>query len=152
MEASQDSNYALYVRPRNIFFSPFQANYAVHIMNDRTCALFYFQNFFTGITYFGNFFYLPIYFQSVLGYNALISGALLLPLVIASSVTSIIGGQIMSRIGRYKIITIVGFALLVIGGGMKLIYARNTTIGLIIGAGIVEGMGFGLTLPTSEFP
>lgn len=58
----------------------------------------------------------------------------------------------MSRIGRYKIITIVGFALLVIGGGMKLIYARNTTIGLIIGAGIVEGMGFGLTLPTSEFP
>jgi MFS family permease len=90
------------------------------------------QSFLTGIAYFGNFFYLPIYFQSILKYSALTSGALILPLIISTSATSIIAGQSMSRIGRYMPCILVGFAL--------------WTIGDITGYLIVEGAGIGLTL------
>jgi fucose permease len=105
-----------------------------------------------GLVFYGNFFYLPIYFQSVLEYNALISGALLLPLIIATSVMSVISGQIMARTGSYKICIVVGFGLWTVGAGMKCKFNRNTRVGMIIGSLIMEGLGTGWTLQPSKVP
>jgi hypothetical protein len=53
------------------------------------CWALYLQSFLTGLAYFGNFFYLPIYFQSILRFSPLVSGALILPVVITTSIASI---------------------------------------------------------------
>lgn len=110
------------------------------------CSALHGQTFLTGLAYFGNFFYLPLYFQSVLKYSALVSGALLLPLVISTSVTSIISGQYMSRVGSYMHCILAGFVLWTLGNGLTLLFDQNTGLGPLIGILIVEGAGIGLTL------
>ncbi|KAF3349974.1 40S ribosomal protein S20 [Verticillium dahliae VDG2] len=52
-----------------------------------------------GFDYYGNFFYLPIYFQSVLAYAPLVSGDLMLSTVGTTSFGSILDGQLMGRWG-----------------------------------------------------
>ncbi|KAF5627206.1 major facilitator superfamily transporter [Fusarium tjaetaba] len=110
------------------------------------CWALYLQSFLTGLAYFGNFFYLPLYFQSVLGYDALVAGALILAVVIPTSLTSILSGQYMSRVGSYMHCILAGFALWTLGNGLTLIFDRETKLGPLIGILIVEGAGIGFTL------
>lgn len=110
------------------------------------CWALYLQSFLTGLAYFGNFFYLPIYFQSILKYNPLVSGALILPVVITTSVGSIVSGQYMARVGSYMHCILAGFILWTLGSGLTLLFDRNTGLGPLIVILIVEGAGIGLTL------
>jgi MFS family permease len=110
------------------------------------CWALYLQSFLTGLAYFGNFFYLPIYFQSILRYSPLVSGALILPVVITSSVGSILSGQYMARVGSYMHCILLGFILWTLGSGLTLLFDRNTGLGPLIVILIVEGAGIGLTL------
>ncbi|EAT89338.2 hypothetical protein SNOG_02607 [Parastagonospora nodorum SN15] len=110
------------------------------------CWSLYCQSFLTGLAYFGNFFYLPIYFQSILRYTPLVSGALILPVIITTSVTSIASGQWMARIGSYMPCILVGFALWTLGSGLTLLFDRGTGLAVLVVVLIVEGAGIGLTL------
>ncbi|KAI9155117.1 Ankyrin repeat domain-containing protein 50 [Paramyrothecium foliicola] len=110
------------------------------------CWALYIQSFLTGLAYFGNFFYLPLYFQSVLGYSALIAGALILAIIIPTSFTSIISGQYMARIGSYMHCIFGGFALWTLGNGLTLLFNRDTGLGTMIAILIIEGCGIGFTL------
>ena len=110
------------------------------------CWALYLQSFLTGLAYFGNFFYLPIYFQSILKYSPLVSGALILPVVITTSVGSIVSGQYMARVGSYMHCILSGFILWTLGSGLTLLFDRNTGLGPLIVILIVEGAGIGLTL------
>lgn len=112
----------------------------------RHCWALYLQSFLTGLAYFGNFFYLPIYFQSILRYSPLVSGALILPVVITSSIASIACGQYMARIGSYMHCILAGFTLWSLGSGLTLLFNRKTGLGPLIVILIVEGAGIGLTL------
>jgi EmrB/QacA subfamily drug resistance transporter len=69
-----------------------------------------------GVAMFGGLIYLPIYLQAVKGMSATESGLALLPLVVGIFSTSIGGGQIMSRTGRYKWMPITG--AIVVGGAL----------------------------------
>lgn len=110
------------------------------------CWALYLQSYVTGLAYFGNFFYLPIYFQSILGYSPLASGALILPIVMTTSLASIASGQYMTRIGSYMHCILTGFTLWTIGSGLSLLFDRNTSLGVLIVVLVVEGAGIGLTL------
>jgi EmrB/QacA subfamily drug resistance transporter len=99
-----------------------------------------------GIGMFGGLIFLPIYLQAVRGFSATHSGLAMLPLVVGIFTTSIGGGQIMSRTGRYKWMPITG--AVVVGGAL---FAFSTlevdtpyyVIALIMFA---FGMGLGLTM------
>lgn len=110
------------------------------------CWALYLQTFLIGLAYFGNFFYLPIYFQSVRRYSPLVSGALILPVIITSSFTSIASGQYMNRVGSYFHCIAAGFSLWTLGNGLTLLFNQNTSLAVLIVALIVEGAGIGLTL------
>lgn len=110
------------------------------------CWALYLQTFMTGLAYFGNFFYLPIYFQSILRYSPLVSGALILPIVITTSIASIASGQYMTRVGRYMHCILIGFVLWTIGSGLTLLFSQGTSLGLLVAVLIIEGAGIGLTL------
>ena len=64
-----------------------------------------------GIGMFGGLIFLPIYLQAVRGFSATHSGLAMLPLVVGIFTTSIGGGQIMARTGRYKWMPITGAAV-----------------------------------------
>ena len=69
-----------------------------------------------GVGMFGGLIYLPIYLQAVKGMTATQSGLAMLPLVVGIFTTSIGGGQIMARTGRYKWMPITGS--LVVGAAL----------------------------------
>jgi hypothetical protein len=94
-----------------------------------------------------------IYFQSIAGYSAIVSGALILPLIISTSAWSIGSGQFMSRVGRYMPCVAVGFALWLLGNGLTTMFNSSTQLWALILILIVAGAGVGLTLqPSKSYP
>jgi EmrB/QacA subfamily drug resistance transporter len=70
--------------------------------------------FAAGFAMFGALSFLPLFLQVVRGVSPTISGVYLLPMVLGLLITSVGSGQLISRLGRYKIFPIVGTALLVV--------------------------------------
>ncbi|TQN65363.1 Efflux pump dotC [Colletotrichum shisoi] len=110
------------------------------------CSCLYGQTFLMGQAYFGNLFYLPIYFQSILRFSPLAAGAMILPVIITTSILSILSGQYMLRAGRYMPCILAGFFLWTLGNGLTVLFGRGTRLGPLIGILIVVGAGIGLTL------
>ena len=99
-----------------------------------------------GVAMFGGLIYLPIYLQAVKGMSATESGLAMLPLVVGIFSTSISGGQIMARTGRYKWMPITGS--LVVGAaflGLSRI-AVETSYAYVAVLMFVFGAGLGLTM------
>jgi EmrB/QacA subfamily drug resistance transporter len=71
--------------------------------------------FVIGFAMFGAITFLPVFLQLVDGASATSSGLNILPLMAGLLVASISSGQIISRIGRYKIFPVIGTALAAIG-------------------------------------
>ncbi|MFF8726381.1 MFS transporter [Streptomyces sp. NPDC015171] len=68
-----------------------------------------------GVALFGAASYLPTFLQMVDGASATESGLLMLPMMAGIVGASIIGGQLISRTGRYKIFPVLGGALSALG-------------------------------------
>ncbi|MEU6664944.1 MFS transporter [Streptomyces sp. NPDC046727] len=68
-----------------------------------------------GVALFGAASYLPTFLQMVDGASATESGLLMLPMMAGIVGASIIGGQLISRTGRYKIYPVLGGALSAVG-------------------------------------
>ncbi|KAF9874159.1 hypothetical protein CkaCkLH20_08142 [Colletotrichum karsti] len=118
----------------------------LRLFKDAHCSYLYGQTFLMGQAYFGNLFYFPIYFQSILKYTPLVAGALILPVIISTSILSILSGQYMLRAGLYMPCILVGFFLWTVGNGLTIMFDRDTGLGELIGILIIVGSGIGLTL------
>src|SRR4029453_7537912 len=99
-----------------------------------------------GVGMFGGLIYLPIYLQAVKAFSATHSGLAMLPLVVGIFTTSISGGQIMSRTGRYKWIPITG--ALVVGAALFAFSTLEVDTPYYVIAMIMFafGMGLGFTM------
>ena len=99
-----------------------------------------------GFALFGSVTYLPVFLQLVQGSSPTASGLELVPMMAGMLTTSIASGQIISRIGRYKIFPIAGTAVLAVGLFLLSRMNVNTnglTAGLFM---LVVGMGLGLVM------
>lgn len=99
-----------------------------------------------GVGMFGALIFLPIYLQAVRGMSATQSGLAMLPLVVGIFTTSISGGQIMARTGRYKWMPITG--ALVVGAALFAFSTLevDTPYYLIALIMFAFGMGLGMTM------
>ncbi|MBI1378789.1 MAG: DHA2 family efflux MFS transporter permease subunit [Frankiales bacterium] len=71
--------------------------------------------FIVGFAMFGSIVYLSIYFQVVRGASPTEAGLMLLPLMVGVLLTSILSGQLITRLGRYKMFPVIGTALATVG-------------------------------------
>lgn len=99
-----------------------------------------------GMGLFGSIFFIPLFVQGVIGTSITNSGLLLTPLMLASVVTSILSGQLVSRLGRYKWIVIVGMILSIIGIGMLVRLDLHSTNNDVVLAMLVLGFGMGFSM------
>ncbi len=90
--------------------------------------------------------YLPLFAQGVLGESATNSGVVLTPMMVAFIFSSIVGGQLLSRTGRYKFLAIFGFAVAAIGMFLLSRMTVTTTQGEIIRNMFISGLGAGVLL------
>ncbi len=84
----------------------------LHVFKNLNFSLATAMSFLLGLALFGALTFLPLYQQTVQHASATTSGLLLIPLLLGSTATSIIGGQITTKTGRYKALPIVGGAIM----------------------------------------
>jgi MFS family permease len=84
--------------------------------------------------------------QAVLGRTATNSGAVLTPMMLGFVFSSIVGGQILSRTGRYKILAIGTVAVAVIGMFLLSRMDVTTTSTTVVRNMIILGLGIGTTM------
>jgi EmrB/QacA subfamily drug resistance transporter len=103
--------------------------------------------FLTGMGMYGAIIYLPLFVQGVIGSSATNSGLVTMPMMLALSITAAITGQILGRWGRYRIIAVVGLA--VMAAGMFLMSRMDITSNDVVATRnmIVVGIGLGATMP-----
>lgn len=96
-----------------------------------------------GIVYWGDIYYLPLYYQNVRGYSPVMSGVMILPLMLAFSIGSMSSGIIISRIGKYNVVLRTGYLLWTAGAGGRISLHRTSHVGVMVVIQIIEGIGIG---------
>lgn len=113
-----------------------------------------FQFFFMG-SYVVLLFYLPIYFQSILGASPIKSGVNNLPLVLAAAVFSVVGGALVMKTGRAQQVMMVGSFLSTIAIGLIYTMDIGTTTAkwagyqIFVGAALAFAIMQGLSVAQS---
>lgn len=99
-----------------------------------------------GFAMFGAITFLPLYFQLVEGVSPTDSGLRILPLMAGLLITSIAGGQVVSRTGRYRVFPIAGTAVMTVG--LFLLSTLSPTTSALVSSlfMLVTGAGIGLVM------
>jgi EmrB/QacA subfamily drug resistance transporter len=103
--------------------------------------------FVTGMGLFGAIIYIPLFIQAIQGDSATNSGNALTPMMISVVVASVIAGQLISRTGKYRILSVVGMALVTLGMFLLFTMTADTPRLTTISYMIVVGLGMGVTFP-----
>lgn len=104
--------------------------------------------FCVGLAMMGAIPYLPTFLQTALNASATASGLITTPQSLGLLLTSIVGGQILSRTGKYKVITVTGIVLILIATSLMLTLSPATPAWHLSAFVVVLGLGGGLTMPT----
>ncbi len=84
---------------------------AVHLLRNKVFANTLVASAAIGLGFFGSSVFLPLYFQMVGGHTPAESGLLLLPQLLSGTAMSLLGGQYVSRTGKYKGFILTGMTL-----------------------------------------
>lgn len=116
------------------------------LFRQRTFVLTGIAGFFVGIAMFGALSYLPLYLQIVKGESATVSGLLTVPLIVGLLTASIGSGQLITRLGRWKVFPFVG--LLLVACGLYLLSRLHVRTPLAVTGCymVVLGLGIGMTM------
>ncbi len=104
------------------------------------CAI----GFVVGFALFGATTYLPLFLQVVNGASPTASGLRLLPMVAGILLTSTLSGQLISRLGRYRVFPIAGTALMTLGVFLLSRMNEQTSVLVEWLSMLVLGLGLGL--------
>ena len=87
----------------------------LHVFRNRNFSVASGMSFLLGLAMLGALTFIPLYQQTVQGLSATGSGLMLIPMMLGSTVTALIAGQVTTRTGRYKALPIVGAAVMAAG-------------------------------------
>lgn len=97
-----------------------------------------------GFIFMGEAYYLPLYFQAVLGASPIMSGVYLLAFVIAGSLSGAFTGLFIQKTGKYVPPMWLGLGLLTLGVGLLINLEVTADWGKIFGFQIISGIGVGM--------
>jgi EmrB/QacA subfamily drug resistance transporter len=103
--------------------------------------------FFIGAGMFSVIMYVPFIVQGVLGYSATISGLTQLALTISLVVSSGVAGSLITKTGKYKMMSIIGLAIMAIGIYLNTLLTPESSLTTVIINLTVIGLGMGVTFP-----
>ena len=120
----------------------------LHIYRNRVVGIALLATFITGFGMFSSIIFIPLFFQGVLGASATSSGSFLTPMMLGIVVGAAISGQIVSRIGGYRIPATAGVLIMTAGVFVLSTMSSSTAYGLAIGYIVMLGFGLGFTFPS----
>ncbi|MES1051295.1 MFS transporter [Bacillus thuringiensis] len=119
----------------------------MHFFENRTFTILNAIGFFMSIGMFGAIMFVPFFMQGIVGVSAAESGTIMTPMMITMIVMSIIGGQLVLKVGvKPQIIA----GMLIMAGGFWLLTTMDmhTTKLTATSYMMVIGLGMGLVMPT----
>jgi EmrB/QacA subfamily drug resistance transporter len=120
----------------------------LHLFKNRVFLMSNMIVFAFGAGVFGAFQFLGIFIQIALNASATASGVISTPQSMGVLLTSIVGGLVISRVGRYKWQTVIGAGLIAIAMSGLTTIDLGTKLWQISIVMFILGLGFGLVLPT----
>jgi MFS family permease len=93
-------------------------------------------------------YFLPVYFQGVLGTSALTAGTNFLPFAIPTMFFAVVGGAVLSKTGFYRPVHLTAFAFMAIGAGIFSLMSVQTTRAQWVGFQVVTSVGTGFVQST----
>jgi EmrB/QacA subfamily drug resistance transporter len=103
--------------------------------------------FFANAVMFCGVIYVPLFVQTVLGKSATGSGGITTPMMLGVASSAILGGQVISRVGKYKAVA-VGSLVLALAGTILLSTMDGATSGLqVLCYSALLGLGSGGVIP-----
>jgi EmrB/QacA subfamily drug resistance transporter len=117
------------------------------LFKNRTFAVSVAVGFVVAVGMFGTIVYVPLIYQGVLGISATNSGALITPMMFGLVGSSILTGQLMTRIRYYRFIGTAGVALVIVGLWLLSGLTINTDPSEIVRDLVIVGIGIGSTFP-----
>lgn len=135
------------------FFVPIELRAAEPVLPLRLFrnGIFTFANlagFVIAMGMFGAVFYIPVYAQGVLGASATSSGVIIMPMSVAMIGVGIVVGMLITRTGRYKVFTVAGTAVMVLGFWLLTrLHYGSSSLELTL-AMVTIGVGLGAAMQT----
>jgi MFS family permease len=108
------------------------------------------MTFFSAAGIFASGQYLPTYVQTSLGSSATVSGLLVAPQAIGNLLSSVAGGQLVARTGRFKLQMIVGTALMAGGAFLTTRFGAHESLYYIAAITVLMGFGGGFVFPVTQ--
>jgi MFS family permease len=96
---------------------------------------------------FGTILFIPLFIQAVIGTSATQSGTVMMPMTIVMIGSSILGGQLISRTGRYKVFGLYGMSVMAIGLFLLSGMGPDTDYLTVVRNMLIVGIGLGPTMP-----
>jgi len=116
----------------------------LHVFSNLSNVAAILVDFFHGVVFTTAAFFLPLYFQAVLGASPLLSGVWILPFAVTMGVSAAGAGVYLKRVGRYLDCIRLGFVLTVVGAGLLYTLPDAESWGKIIGFQLLIGIGVGI--------
>ncbi|KAI1742993.1 major facilitator superfamily domain-containing protein [Xylaria scruposa] len=127
------------------------ANYPslpLHLFGNRTSAAGYGLNFLSAVLLQTVGYFLPVYFQAVLGTNVSTSGIAFLPITIGILLFAALAGILLSKFGSYRPLHVAGFAVCIVGCGLFTVLDRTTYTIVWVSFELITAIGLGTTVST----
>ena len=119
----------------------------LRLFQNRTSVAAFAVTFLHGMILVWQIYFMPLYFQAVLGSSSTRSGVQLLPTVIVLVPAAAIAGGLNLKINRYRPFQIAGFGILVLGFGLNILLdANSSTVEWVMFQAVIA-IGAGIILP-----
>lgn len=122
------------------------------LFKTRTSAFSLLGAFLHGIIVFGVLFYLPIYFEGVIGDSPLRAAVEALGLALAVTAFAIIAALAIDVVRRYAWSVWIGWVTTTVGMGLMILLNRTSVQSARIGYQILAGVGLGMLYPSLGIP
>lgn len=116
------------------------------IAKQRTVAASCCMAFFTYGALLIHTYFLPIWFQAIVGDSAIMSGVKMIPYFVANALFSLFSGVFVSIVGYFAPPAIIGSAIGTIGCGIFSLFHPGMSTGMWIGFEILASTGFGMSI------
>ncbi|KAI1448776.1 MFS general substrate transporter [Annulohypoxylon stygium] len=116
------------------------------IAQQRTVAASCLMAFFTYGALLIHTYFLPIWFQAILGYSAIESGVAMIPYFVANALFSVFSGIFVSVVGYFTPPAILGSAIGTVGCGIITLFYPGMSTAMWIGFEILASAGFGMSI------
>ncbi|MED0659796.1 MULTISPECIES: MDR family MFS transporter [Bacillus] len=119
----------------------------LHLFRNRTFVFLNLIGFFMTIGMFGAVTFVPFFMQGIIGVSATQSGTIMTPMMISMIITSIIGGQLVYKMG-IKLQIMIG--MFIMAGGLFLLTTLDMDTSKLVATSymVVIGLGLGFVMPT----